>query len=60
MTLAIPVGLGQRSYEVLVGPGLLDEAGRRILVHALDCPDAQAMALDMKSRYERPLMEMFE
>ena len=30
MTLTIPVGLGQRSYEVLVGPGLVDEAGQRM------------------------------
>ncbi len=30
MTRQISVGLGARSYEVLVGPGLLDEAGRRI------------------------------
>ena len=27
MTRRIPVGLGDRSYEVLVGPGLIDEAG---------------------------------
>jgi 3-dehydroquinate synthase len=26
----IPVGLGARTYDVLVGPGLLDEAGARI------------------------------
>jgi 3-dehydroquinate synthase len=30
MTRAIAVGLGGRAYEVVVGPGLLDEAGRRI------------------------------
>ncbi|MFZ5668697.1 MAG: 3-dehydroquinate synthase [Pseudomonadota bacterium] len=30
MTRAIPVGLGDRAYDVLVGPGLIDEAGRRI------------------------------
>jgi 3-dehydroquinate synthase len=28
--LAIPVGLGDRAYEVLIGPGLLDRAGRHL------------------------------
>jgi 3-dehydroquinate synthase len=30
MTRTVVVGLGERSYEVLVGPGLLDGAGERI------------------------------
>ena len=30
MTLTVPVGLGGQAYEVLIGPGLLDEAGARI------------------------------
>jgi 3-dehydroquinate synthase len=30
MTRRIAVGLGERAYEVVIGPGLLDEAGRRI------------------------------
>ena len=30
MTRHVAVGLGDRSYEVLVGPGLLDAAGRQI------------------------------
>ncbi len=30
MTRIIPVGLGERAYEVLVGPGLIDAAGARI------------------------------
>jgi 3-dehydroquinate synthase len=30
MTRQITVGLGARSYEVLVGPGLIDQAGARI------------------------------
>ena len=33
--VAVPVSLGERSYEVLVGPGLIAEAGSRI-VGALD------------------------
>jgi len=30
MSRSVPVGLGERSYEVVIGPGLLVEAGRRI------------------------------
>jgi multicomponent K+:H+ antiporter subunit E len=35
----------------------LDE--RRILVHALDCADPAELVATIKSRYERPLMEIF-
>lgn len=38
---------------------VIDEAGGRILVHALDCSDAPAMAQDMKVRYETPLLRVF-
>jgi multicomponent K+:H+ antiporter subunit E len=38
---------------------VIDEAGARILVHALDCADAAAMARDMKARYETPLLRVF-
>jgi len=30
MTRTVPVGLGERAYEVVVGESLLDEAGRRL------------------------------
>ncbi|WP_309606200.1 3-dehydroquinate synthase [Phenylobacterium sp.] len=30
MTATVAVGLGERAYEVLIGPGLLDQAGERI------------------------------
>lgn len=36
-----------------------DEAGV-ILVHALDCSDPQAAAVQMKERYERPLRSILE
>jgi multicomponent K+:H+ antiporter subunit E len=39
---------------------VVDEVRREILVHALDCEDPAAMAAQMKERYERPLMEIFE
>jgi len=38
---------------------VVDEGRRQILVHALDCSDAQAMVADMKLRYEAPLKEIF-
>jgi multicomponent K+:H+ antiporter subunit E len=37
----------------------LDETRRHIWVHALDCDNAEAMARDMKARYEAPLMHIF-
>jgi multicomponent K+:H+ antiporter subunit E len=37
----------------------VDDQAAQILVHALDCDDAAAMAAQIKARYERPLMEIF-
>lgn len=39
---------------------VIDERRREILVHALDCDDAAAMAADIKRRYEAPLIDIFE
>ena len=38
---------------------VVDESRREILVHALNCDDAQAMIDDMKIRYEAPLLHIF-
>jgi multicomponent K+:H+ antiporter subunit E len=38
---------------------VVDDRAAQILVHALDCDDAAAMAAQIKARYERPLMEIF-
>lgn len=38
---------------------VVDEQRHQILVHALNCDDAQAMIDDMKNRYEAPLMKIF-
>lgn len=38
---------------------VVDESRREILVHALNCDDAQAMIDDMKNRYEAPLLHIF-
>lgn len=39
---------------------VVDEAERVIWVHALNCDDVAAMAADMKSRYEAPLLTIFK
>ncbi|HEX5738415.1 MAG TPA: Na+/H+ antiporter subunit E [Hydrogenophaga sp.] len=38
---------------------VVDESRGEILVHALNCDDAEAMISDMKSRYEAPLLKVF-
>lgn len=38
---------------------VVSETRREILVHALNCDDAQAMIDDMKTRYEAPLLHIF-
>lgn len=38
---------------------IVDGERRLILVHALDCADPAALALDIKQRYEAPLREIF-
>lgn len=37
---------------------VVDEERRLIMVHALDCNDPQALAAQIKERYERPLKEI--
>lgn len=38
---------------------VVDEQHGIIWVHALDCDDSNAAALEMKQRYEQPLLEIF-
>lgn len=38
---------------------IVDDEAHEILVHALDCSDPQALALQIQERYEQPLMEIF-
>lgn len=38
----------------------LSEDRRELLVHALDCADPEALVATIKSRFERPLMEILE
>lgn len=58
-----PNGIALFASIITMTPGtvscIVDEEGREILVHALDCDDPVAAARDMKARYEAPLKEIF-
>jgi multicomponent K+:H+ antiporter subunit E len=64
LDLRHPTGITLLATIITTTPGtvscVIDEARHEILVHALDCDDAAEMATQMKQRYERPLMEIFE
>jgi multicomponent K+:H+ antiporter subunit E len=59
-----PTAIALLATIITTTPGtvscVVDERRGEILVHALDCDDAAAAAAQMKARYERPLMEIFE
>lgn len=63
LELTHPTGMVLLATIITTTPGtvscVIDEAKREILVHALDCDDAAAMAAEIKRRYEVPLMEIF-
>ena len=63
LELTHPTGMVLLATIITTTPGtvscVIDEAKREILVHALDCDDAAAMAAEIKRRYEAPLMEIF-
>lgn len=65
LDLADERGIAALASIITMTPGTLsavvDEARRRILVHTLDVGDAdpQSVAVQIKQRYERPLMEIF-
>ena len=64
LTLRDPNGLAVLAMIVCLTPGTawaelaLDRS--MLLLHVLELDDAQAIAADIKHRYERPLMEIFE
>ncbi len=57
-----PMAISLFASIITMTPGtvscVVDERRRFILVHALDCSDADAMVADMKQRYEAPLKEI--
>jgi multicomponent K+:H+ antiporter subunit E len=64
LALRDPNGLAVLAMIVCLTPGTawaelaLDRS--MLLLHVLELDDAQAIAADIKHRYERPLMEIFE
>mgnify|MGYP001236024213 CR=1 FL=1 len=64
LDLRHPTGVTLLATIITTTPGtvscVVDDEAWEILVHALDCDDPDAMAAQIKSRYERALMEIFE
>ena len=64
LALSHPTAISLLASIITTTPGtvscVIDEQRRRILVHALDCSDPAQMAADIKTRYERPLLAIFE
>jgi multicomponent K+:H+ antiporter subunit E len=59
-----PTAIALLATIITMTPGtvscVIDERRHSILVHALDCSDAAAMAAQIKQRYERPLRRIFD
>ena len=59
-----PTAIALLASIITMTPGtvscVVDEDEGAILVHALDCSDAAAMAAQIKQRYEAPLRRIFE
>ena len=59
-----PTAIALLANIITTTPGTVsctvDEPGRYILVHALDCSDPAQMAADIKARYERLLLAIFD
>lgn len=64
LELTHPTAIALLANIITTTPGTVsctvDEPGRYILVHALDCSDPAQMAADIKARYERLLLAIFE
>jgi multicomponent K+:H+ antiporter subunit E len=63
LALRQPGAISLMASIITMTPGtvscVVDEERHEILVHALDCSDPLALAAQIKSRYERPLLEIF-
>ena len=63
LQLQHPTAISLLASIITTTPGTvsasIDEEQLCILVHALDCSDAQQMVADIKERYERPLLIIF-
>lgn len=63
LELRDPIAITLLATIITTTPGtvscIVDEDRHRILVHALDCEDPDALATQIRQRYERPLKEIF-
>jgi len=64
LTLTNPTAIALLATIITTTPGTvsctIDEERNEILVHALNCDDPAQMAADIKTRYEAPLLAIFE
>lgn len=64
LALSNPTAISLLATIITTTPGTvsctIDEPRRHILVHALNCSDPLQMAENIKARYERPLMAIYE
>lgn len=64
LSLRDPTAIALLAAIITTTPGtvscVVDDAGYRLFVHALDCDDPVAVAAEIVRRYERPLKEIFE
>lgn len=64
LTLTNPTAIALLATIITTTPGTvsctIDEERHEILVHALNCDDPAQMAADIKTRYEAPLLAIFE
>lgn len=63
LELTNPLSISLLASIITMTPGTvssdISEHNRLLLVHALDCADTEALILDIKQRYEKPLLEIF-
>ena len=64
LALTHPTAITLMATIITTTPGtvscVVDDERQIILVHALDCADPDALAAEIKQRYEVPLREIFE
>ena len=64
MAIEHPFVLAVLTSIISLTPGTVSASLRPdykvLLIHALDAPDMEALAAEVKSRYETPLLEIFE
>ena len=64
LALTHPTAIALFASIITTTPGTvfctIDEERRELLVHALNCENPEQMAMEMKNRYELPLLAIFE